>query len=87
MEHIGDSPTISVTSLVSGSSAATTLSSSEPNDPSETDCLLWAATIFSVTAAAPQTSNHMSESFHETLFGDVTSAGVGLRGLGQRAAE
>ncbi len=78
-----DSPTFDVTSLTSGSSAATTLSNSDPSDPSQTDCLLWVATIFSVTAAAPQTSNQMSESFHQTLFGDVTSAGVGLRGIGQ----
>ncbi len=78
-----DSPTFDVTSLTSGSSATTTLSNNDPNDSSKTDCLLWAATIFSVTAATPQTSNQMSESFHQTLIGDVTSAGVGLRGRGQ----
>ena len=78
-----DSPTFDVTSLAGGSSAETTLSSGDPNDPPQIDCLLWAATIFSVTTAIPQTSNQMSESFHQRLFGDVTSAGVGLRGYGQ----
>ena len=79
-----DSPTFDVTSLTSGSSATTTVYDSDPDQPNERDCLLWAATIFSVaTAPPPQTSNQMSESFHQRLFGDVTSAGVGLRGIGQ----
>jgi hypothetical protein len=78
-----DSRAFDVTSLTSGSSATTTVSNSAPENPGQPDCLLWAATIFSVTAAAPQTSNQMSAFFHQTLLGDVTSAGVGLRGQGQ----
>jgi hypothetical protein len=78
-----DSPTFDVTNLTSGSNAATTVYDSDPAQPNERDCLLWAATIFSVTADNSQTSNQMSESFHQMLFGDVTSAGVGLRGSGQ----
>ena len=34
-------------------------------------------------ASASITSNEMSESFRQELFGDVTSAGVGLRGSGE----
>ena len=78
------SHTFDVTDLVSGSSATTTLSNQYPTNL-DADCLLWAATIFSVTTAAPQTINQLSESFHHTLFGDVTAAGVGLRGSGQGA--
>ncbi len=73
-----DSRPFNVTSLMSGNSATTTISNNHP----QPDCLLWAATILSV-AAAPQMGNQMSEFFHQTLFGDVTSAGVGLRGKGQ----
>jgi hypothetical protein len=78
-----DSPTFDVTSLTNGNSATTTVYDSDPAQPNERDCLLWAATIFSITAAVPQTSNQLSESFRQTLFGDVTAAGVGLRGSGQ----
>jgi hypothetical protein len=77
-----DTPSFDVTSLTGVNSATTTVSNHDPNDFSQTDCVLWTATIFSVTAAIPQVSNQLSESYHQTLFGDVTAAGVGLRGRG-----
>jgi hypothetical protein len=78
-----DSRTFTVTNLVNNNLATTILSNNDPSDFGQPDCLLWAATIFSVTAAPPQTTNQMSEFFHQTLAGDVASAGVGLRGHGQ----
>jgi hypothetical protein len=45
--------TFDVTSLVDGSPAETTLNNNDPDNPDSPDCLLWAATIFSVTPPQP----------------------------------
>jgi hypothetical protein len=75
------SHTFDVTDLMTDNIATTTLriTGQDTEDP---DYLLWAATIFSITASAPATTNQLSQNLNQTFFGDVTSAGVGLRGTG-----
>jgi hypothetical protein len=47
------------------------------------DCIVWAATIFSVTTELPLAVEDQLEPFFDfTGFGGVTAAGVGLRGAG-----
>ncbi len=74
--------TFDVTNLVNGSPAVTTINDDNPTDPNNPDCLLWAGTIFSVTSPVQQATNDLSQSFRQTLYGDVTVTGVGLRGKG-----
>ena len=70
-----------VTGLVDGTSATTTINNTDPGNPASPDCLLWAATIFSVTSADPPApENNLSQFINQTIVGDVTASGVGLRG-------
>ena len=72
-----------VTGLVSGSNASTTINNTDPDNPISPDCLLWAATIFSVTASEPPPpQNNLSQFLNRSIIGDVTASGVGLRGRG-----
>lgn len=70
-----------VSSLVGEAPASTTVN----NDSADSfDCLLWAATIFSVTSPPAEGSTNELTWFDSlTLHGDITAAGVGLRGTGQ----
>ena len=45
--------TFDVASLVDGAPAKTTLNDNDPDNPDSPDCLLWAATVFSVTPPQP----------------------------------
>lgn len=80
-EHWG-TLSFDVTDLQPQSPSITTINNNDPNNPESPDCLLWAATLFSVTSEAPQTENDLSKFQTFSLPGDVTSAGVGLRGTG-----
>lgn len=72
-----------VTNLVSPAPVSTTIHDNDPNNPNSPDCLLWAATILSVPTQVQQTpGNNLSQFVKQEVIGDVTSAGVGLRGLG-----
>lgn len=62
--------------------STTTIQNNVPRDPESPDCLLWAATIFSVTSEMPAVENELSNFESFSLPGDATSAGVGLRGTG-----
>jgi hypothetical protein len=42
-----------VTGLVTGSSSTTTINNNDPDNPTSPDCLLWAATVFSVEPERP----------------------------------
>jgi hypothetical protein len=76
--------TFDVTSLVSSAPATTTINDNDPDNPDSPDCLLWAATIFSVTAAQSEESmNQLFPSTNISIFGDVVADGVGLRGTGE----
>jgi hypothetical protein len=65
----------------------------DPDAPADTtldiinqngDYLVWAASIFSVTAGPPQSAeNNLAKSFSVMVYGDVTSSGVGLRETGE----
>ncbi len=73
-----------VTGLVEGAPATTRISNLDPDNPDSPDCLLWAGTIFSVTAGEPaQAENRLTEFLNFSLRGDVTASGVGLRGRGE----
>jgi hypothetical protein len=73
--------TFDVTGLVSEPVATTTINNTDPDNPLSPDCLLWGATIFSVTSAEPpEPENELSEFINQTLIGDVTASGIGLRG-------
>lgn len=75
--------TFDVTDMVSGSPVETTINDNDPGNPDSPDCLLWTATIFSVTTNAPdETTNNLTPFNSYTLFGDVVADGVGLRGVG-----
>ena len=71
-----------VTNLVTGSPVTTTIHDTDPANPNTPDCLLWAASVFSVTSPVSNSTNQMTQAYQNTLQGDVTSAGVGLRGKG-----
>lgn len=76
--------TFEVTNLVSDAPATTTINNNDPDNPRSPDCLLWAATIFSVTAEQPEQNRGQLTLFKKyTLFGDVTAAGAGMRGVGE----
>jgi hypothetical protein len=76
--------TFNVTGLVETSTNSTTLNNTDPGNPASPDCLLWAATIFSVTAAdLPEPENDLSQFMNRSIIGDVTASGVGLRGRGE----
>jgi hypothetical protein len=73
--------TFDVTALVTGPTATTTINNTDPGNPASPDCLLWAATIFSVTSAEPPApENNLSQFINQTIVGDVTASGIGLRG-------
>jgi hypothetical protein len=74
--------TFDVTDLIDGSGVATTtLNNNNPDVPTSPDCLLWAAAILSVTTNVPEeNTSQLSPFYSATLFGGVTSSGVGLRG-------
>lgn len=75
--------TFDVTNLSPDAPADTTIDNTAALNGTSPDCLLWAATIFSTTTGAPaEAENDLSRFFEHTLHGDVTSAGVGLRGTG-----
>lgn len=72
-----------VTGLVGPAPIQTTLDNSEMLNPASPDCLLWAATIFSTTTGFPLIpDNDLSQHLNVSIMGNVTSAGVGLRGVG-----
>lgn len=71
-----------VTDLSPDSPSSTTINNNDPGNPDSPDCLLWAATVFSITAEMPADVNELSESATHLVHGDVTSSGVGLRGSG-----
>lgn len=80
--------TFDVTGLVAAPPASTTIFNTDPGNPNSPDCLLWAATVFSVTTAgAPAPENNLSQLLNLPVVGDVTSAGVGLRGRGTGAID
>lgn len=75
--------TYDVTGYFDNSPVYTTIDNNDPNNPDSPDCLLVAGIIFSVTSPVPEVSNDLSESYERKLYGDVTSAGIGLRGSGE----
>jgi hypothetical protein len=75
--------TFEVADLVSSSPATTTINNEVPDSPDSPDCLLWAATIFSVVTEPEESQDQMVEFLHQRIFGDVTASGVGLRGAGE----
>jgi hypothetical protein len=76
--------TFDVTDLTGNAPATTTVSDDNPGDPDSPDCLLWAATIFSVTTpVTAEETNELSQFETFSLHGDVNVSGVGLRGTGQ----
>jgi hypothetical protein len=80
--------TFDVTSLVTSAPVTTTINDNDPGNPDSPDCLLWAGTIFSVTAEQPDAAaNRLTQFTSITRFGDVTAAGVGLRGAGEGQIE
>jgi hypothetical protein len=72
-----------VSSLVTGSPVTTTINNLDPDNPNSPDCLLWAATVFSVASPEPETTNRLAAFYNQSLYGDATVTGVGLRGRGQ----
>jgi hypothetical protein len=74
--------TIDVTGMEPSDPSTTTIHNNIPRDPSSPDCLLWAATLFSITSPIPSVHNELSQFTSFLLPGNVTSAGVGLRGQG-----
>ena len=72
-----------VTEQVSASPVTTTINNLDPGSPDSPDCLLWAASIFSVASPEPDTTNRLGQFYSQTQYADVTVAGVGLRGRGQ----
>lgn len=80
--------TFEVTRLVSDAPVTTTINNNDPGNSESPDCLLWAATIFSVTAEQPEEdSNDLSRFISRRLFGNVMADGVGLRGVGEGEIE
>ncbi|HEX6303023.1 MAG TPA: DUF3344 domain-containing protein [Anaerolineales bacterium] len=77
--------TFDVSGLEPQSPSTTTINNNDPDNPDSPDCLLWAATVFSVTSEAALVENDLSRFQTFSLSGDVTSAGVGLRGSGSGA--
>lgn len=79
-----DTLSFDVSELMVGSSATTTIHNSISNEEDSPDCLLWTATILSVSSPAPEESENELALYEEfELFGDVTTSGVGLRGRGE----
>ena len=75
--------TFDVTGLVSAPPATTSINNTDPNNPASPDCLLWAGTIFSATSPElPAPENNLSQFVNQSIIGDVTASGVGLRGRG-----
>lgn len=75
--------TYDVTGLVDPAPVSTTLDNSIIGNPDSPDCLLWVGMIFSVTTDGPAApDNNLSQSLNISIMGNVTSAGVGLRGTG-----
>jgi len=76
--------TFDVTDLTGNAPATTSVSDENPGDPDSPDCLLWAATIFSVTTpVTAEETNVLAQFGTFRLHGDVNVAGVGLRGTGE----
>jgi hypothetical protein len=76
--------TFNVTNLVSEAPVSTTIDNTDPQNPDSPDCLLWAATIFSVTVEFPDDNTNLLSPFDRfSILGDVVADGVGLRGVGK----
>ena len=78
-----DTLTYNVTDLAPTSPSATTLNNNLPGNPNSPDCLVWAATVFSVTSPVPEGMNQLAPFVNTTLQGDVAVAGTGLWGSGE----
>lgn len=80
--------TFQVSELVTEAPVTTRINNEDPDNPDGPDCIVWGATIFSVTAAPPQeVQEQLTQSFNITTRGDAIAAGTGLRGVGSGVIE
>ena len=80
--------TFDVTGLISTAPLTTTINDNDPGNPHSPDCLVWAATVLSVTTGTPPAgANQLSRFASFTLHGDVVAHGVGLTSVGQGTIE
>lgn len=76
-----DTLSFDVTGLVSASPATTSINNA-PTSPGSPDCIVWAATVFSITSPEIEPANVLDHFQTVSLHGNATAAGVGLRGSG-----